>query len=165
MGKAARALLLGLALVACGGGETGPSAPTSGPTDAAPPATPAGPTLAGAWLGTFNEILVDREGQAHSPSCELNYTLRLDLTQSGSNVSGSGLLVVADADCQGEGVNETGQQFALTVSGSVSVPAVQLHLKAGDGGSADLTGTVAGNTMSGTLVTNEGGTGTWSVTR
>jgi hypothetical protein len=55
------------------------------------------------------------------------------------------------------------RQLALTVSGSASGEVVLLHfvnVTPGHGGSADLTGTVSGNTMGGTFHTNESGTGT-----
>ncbi len=168
MGKAVMALLAGLTLVACGGGATGPSGPTSGSTDApkpeptptpVPTPTPPGQTLTGVWQGTFNETIAHC-GRNDAPPGVVDYTLRLDLTQSDSNVSGTALAVVDGRSCN----DEPGTQLKITVSGSASGAAVLLHLVEASG-SADFTGTVSGNTMSGTLVTNEGGTGTWSATR
>jgi hypothetical protein len=172
MGKATLALLLGLTLVACGGGATDPSGPTSGSTGApkpeptptpvptpTPTPTPPGQTLTGVWQGTFNETIAHCDVNHGAPGV-VDYTLRLDLTQSDSNVSGAALAVVDGRYCN----DAPGARFKLTVSGSAGAAAVLLHL-AEDHGSADFTGTVSGNTMGGTLVTNEGGTGTWSATR
>jgi hypothetical protein len=160
MRKASLALPLGLVLVTCGGGETIPSAPTSGPTDAptTPASTPAGQTLTGVWEGTFNETI--KNCRFPGVGGVADYTLRLDLTQSGSNVSGSGLAVVSGRFCN----DGPGTPFALAVTGSVSGAVVLLRLVEASG-SADLTGTVSGNTMGGSLVNSEGGAGTWSVTR
>jgi hypothetical protein len=158
MSKAVVPLLLGLALVSCGGGVTGPSAPPSAATTVAPPVpspapTRAGQTLTGVWRGVFIETI---------QGCVQDHAVQLDLTESGPNVSGSGVAVVGPRYCN----DSVGDSFTLTVSGSVSGAAVLMRVvNVTAGGDADLTGTVSGNSMGGTYLTNERDTGTWSVTR
>jgi hypothetical protein len=144
-------LLLG---AGCGGGSsptTSTSAPTVVPTPApspTPTTTPAGETLTGGWQGTLTETQPD--------GCVQDHALTFDLTHSGSAVSGSGVAVVGPRTCR----DALGASIPGPVSGSVNGAAVQLVFQ-----NAKMTGTVSGNTMSGTFSTTEGDQGTWSITR
>jgi hypothetical protein len=134
----------------CGGGSS-PSAPPSVPPAMATPApspTPAAETLTGVWRGPLTETQPD--------GCVQDHTLRLDLSQSASVVSGSGEAVVGPRTCH----DAAGKVIPGPVTGSVNGAAVRLHFQ-----NADMTGTVSGNTLSGTFSTSENDNGTWSLTR
>jgi hypothetical protein len=158
----ALAVCLGLSVVllgaGCGGGSS-PNTITTAPTVVATPVpspvpapaptpTPAAQTLTGVWGGMLIETQPD--------GCVQDHALQLDLTQSGAVVSGSGVAVVGPRTCH----DALGASIPGPVSGSVNGAALQLLFQ-----NANMTGTVSGNTMSGTFSTNEGDEGTWSVTR
>jgi hypothetical protein len=141
---------VGLLGAGCGGGSS-PSAPPSVPTampTPAPSPTPAGETLTGVWQGPLTET--------QPGGCVQDHTLQFDLSQSGTVVSGSGVAVVGPRTCH----DAAGERIPGPVSGSVNGAAVRLHFQNGD-----MTGTVSGNTMSGTFSTSENDHGTWSLTR
>jgi hypothetical protein len=159
---------------AAGGSKStpAPSPSTTQPPMTTPtPPTTAPPTdLTGHWAGTGADgfLMIDR--QPGQPDCTVNLDISLDLSQSGSAVTGTGVGTVRGGTCSFSDPSRQG-----TVSGSASGSAVTMVINLpppAPGKSAitfNLSGTVAANRMTGTLTgtstKGETFTGTWALNR
>ena len=143
------AVAAGGAAVAASSGDDSPDSPS--------PSTPAGPNVTGRWVGRLH---VDPGG------CMIDADLTLDLTQSGNTLSATAtvheLTHMDRADCNAQ----AGQTQVVRGTGSLAGTSVTLTL-ASEHGPVTWSGTVSGNTMSGTFPAtgpSDPG-GTWNVTR
>jgi hypothetical protein len=151
---------LGGAVVAAGGGKD------DRPGETPPPV----PTVAGVWSGVgadgMERDMVDAQ---NLPTCHRSDDLILELQEAGSMVTGNARYVSrGGTSCN---LEPFGTVRALTVTGTRNGTAVSLRLfvMLPDGPSIhDLTGTLAGSRLSGTVTTSfpaGGGRGVWAASR
>ena len=149
---------LGGAVVAAGGGKD------DRPEE--PPSTTPPPTVAGVWSGVgadgMERDMVDAQ---NLPTCHRSDDLFLELQEAGSMITGNARYVSrSGTNCN---VEPFGTVRALTVTGTRNGTAVSLRLS--DGLTIhELTATLAGSRLSGTVTTSfatGGGRGVWAASR
>jgi hypothetical protein len=171
----AGAAIAGVA-AATGGSKSTPTSspattqlPTTTPT--LPPTTAPPSGLTGHWVGTGSDGFLLIQSKPGQPDCPVNLDVSLDISQSGSTLTGTVVLTVRNpGPCAIQDTMRSG-----THTGSVSGSMVTMVITSpppAPGKSTitfNLTGTVSGNRMSGALTgssTNtETLTGTWAVNR
>lgn len=138
---------------------TATPAPTPTPAPSPTP-TPTTGSLTGRWVGTLNF--------APDSHCTWGLGMTLDLTQTGTNLSGSTVFTVSSgssaADCEPVGTTTT---YPI-VSGSVNGLDVTFAIRGQGFDSVTLTGRQSGNTMSGTALDQQNQstrTGAWNAVR
>ncbi|MBI3932325.1 MAG: hypothetical protein HY317_02825 [Acidobacteria bacterium] len=152
-----------------GGGPTttSPGAPTT--TMAPPPTTQPSGSLTGTWLGTGQNGFAMIRKQTGQPDCQIASDVTLQLTQSGSSLTGN--LTAVTRAAAPSGCDTIGDRQDGPVTGTVSGVSVGLAWVEAPDLTFNLAGSVSGdNTLSGSLAGastdgSETFSGTWAVVR
>jgi hypothetical protein len=170
----AGAAIAGVA-AATGGSKSTPTSspattqlPTTTPT---PPPTTAPPSgLTGHWVGTGADGFLLIQSKPGQPDCSVNLDASLDISQSGSTLTGTVVLTVRNPGPCAQDTMRSGTHTG-SVSGSMVTMVINLPPPAPGKSTItfNLTGTVSGNRMSGAVngsgTNGETLTGTWAVSR
>ena len=121
------------------------------------------PVLTGRWLGAFPDGIFLPDAV-----CEREFDLQLDLTQSGSALTGTGTLRVR-VSTGGSSCAHVGDVGSNALTGTVGTDgSIAIRFSPVPGVTADLTGTVLGNHMRGAItfrIRSETNVGTWTLNR